>query len=290
MSFTKPQREELNNLSNQLFGTTSKWQKLLNKPEFRVVTETVDSDKKKRYVALHNSKKNRAGTVLSLDKAVARGLFSGVNGEELLKNIKETPVKVVESREPTFDELRQTLVDQIDLQKLGRLADHELGTVVAYRLVNNNLNFSINLSVKESDQENFNQILNTLSEDLKEKINKINLKAEDKNPNAIDFDGLTFIKDVAFVVGHPDEAFTDYVNLLAEPLNLQSREAPVKVLQQQMNSWNRKRNNIAKDKQKRPGYYAQKELKTLAKAKEATKERAEAAELRAKLDSESKVD
>jgi len=286
MNLTKAQRDELNNLSLQLFGVSSKWQSLLSRPEFRVVTETIETQDAPKFVSLSNSKKNRSGTVITLAKAIAKGVFKGEKGEELLKKINETPVRKVQSREPTFEELRQSMIDNLDLQKLGRLSLDELATVVAYRLVNNSLGFSVQLEVREADQAGYDEILGTLSDELKAKVATLTPPPEARNPNSVTLDGLTVMKELAIVVGHPDKAFTDYVNLLAGPTAPKKQAELIKGLtvNQFINKMNRSKNKLARDKQARPEYYARKEARAKAKAEALKAEQVEAAAKRAEAD------
>lgn len=218
MRFSKQERKILNDLSMQLFGSSSKWQKLLNVPEFRVVIGVEENPNAQKYVSLANSKKNgSSGTVIRLEKAIEKGLFKSEKGEKNLEEIMSKNVKNVKSRTPTFEELRDALIDNIDIQKLSMCDKHELATIVAYRIIKNTLNLTIVLDITEEEKVDFDQILSSLPEELQEKIKKyIPDKDQEKNPNALPINGLEMIKEIVYALKDMDMATNEYLNILNE--------------------------------------------------------------------------
>ncbi|MEM4379066.1 MAG: hypothetical protein QXL01_00065 [Thermoplasmatales archaeon] len=296
MNLTKSQRKELNQLSLQLFGVASKWKSLLSRPEFRVILGKKETYGQQKYVSLHNSNKSRTGTVMKLETAIARGFFESKDkkqhekAQELLKKIQEQPIVVVDSREPTFEELKQSLIDNIDIQKLSRMKAPELAMIMAYRLVNDQLKDKILLDVKETDKEDFDKILASMSDEMQMKIKAFLPDPPKESSKSISIDGLLFIKEAALCLTNPEEASAVYITLLANvDITPKGNTNLIKGLtvQQFMNKINRKRNEMLRDKQKRPEYYAAKEAKAKAKQEELKKAQEETARLRAELNTKS---
>lgn len=113
--FNKKEREILGQLSLQLFGTSSKWQKLIRTPHFRV-TESVE-DFKLTHV-------KDGPRIVRLDTAQNLGLIK--NGQE----IPEVPRTI--SREPTFNELHEMLSSRLIEMKLALMSDDEQIDVLSY--------------------------------------------------------------------------------------------------------------------------------------------------------------
>jgi hypothetical protein len=277
MKFSKKEREELKNLSMQLFGSSSKWQKLLKASEFRAVLETKENPLAKKYVSLGNSKKEEStGTVLTLEKAINKGYFKSEKGQKILEEINARPVKQVSSRQPTFEELRDSLIDNIDIQKLAMCDQHEMATIVAYRLIKDILKMTILLDITEEERPSFNQILATLPEDLQERIKKlVPEKDQEKNPSAYPVNGLEMIKEMVYALKDMDAAAKEYVSILNEKnITKSSNQNLIEGLpiDQYINQMRRKTNALKKYMQLKPEYYKEKQKRELAKQQKASEE------------------
>ena len=100
--FNRTQRNVLNQLSEDLFGSTSKWQKLLDKGAFRVNKREVKVDATK-YVKAGN------GMVMKADKAYMRDLITKeyYDGLETVQQVGDRP---------TYEELVKSMQDLLDLR------------------------------------------------------------------------------------------------------------------------------------------------------------------------------
>jgi hypothetical protein len=282
MKFSKQERQELNKLSMQLFGSSSKWQKLLSKPEFRVIIETKEDETATKYVSLNNSRKqNSFGTILTLKKAIAMGLFKSEKGQEILNSINEKKVKKVLSREPSFEELKTMLIDNIDIQKLAMCDEHELATIVAYRLVHNSLNMTVVFDITEEEAPFVENIVASLPYELQERVRKlIPTKDAEKNPNALVIKGLETVKEISYILKNMEDAEKDYISLMEEKqIPRQKKQNIIEGLkiEEYISSQRRKINARLKDMQIRPEYYKKKEEKR--KLKQKMKEQASAGEI-----------
>jgi len=100
--FTRTQRNVLNAMSEELFGSSSKWQKLLDKGAFRVNKREVKVDATK-YVKAKN------GVVMKADNAYMRDLITKeyYDGLETVQQVGDRP---------TYEELVKSMQDLLDLR------------------------------------------------------------------------------------------------------------------------------------------------------------------------------
>lgn len=100
--FNRTQRNVLNQLSEELFGSSSKWQKLLDKGAFRVNKREVKVDATK-YVKASN------GVIMNADKAYLKDLITKeyYDGLETVQQVGDRP---------TYDELVKSMEYLLDLR------------------------------------------------------------------------------------------------------------------------------------------------------------------------------
>lgn len=149
MKLNKKSREEIGSLSRLVFGSSSKWQKLLTDPNFQVLDETIEpTEEESKYVGVVN--KNGSKTIVSRDKAKTLGLI-----EEDASNT----YKKYAYRQMNEDELRKYLSDCLDSMILACVPPDELPTVYAQRLVEKRLKYSYALKAIDEDKEKINKLM-----------------------------------------------------------------------------------------------------------------------------------
>jgi len=191
--FTLEQRVELKSISALLFGSSSKWQKLLKDPNYQIITNVNTLPNAQQYVRL------KTGTYRK-DKAVKLGLIK--EGDA-----KKVPlVTKVESRLPTFDEFKKSLQSILDSKLMTVLPIEDRCQLMAWRCVRGyNIYptaYPIGL-VREKDEQynnNMASLLKTLGEDDRELVE--GLIDDNTEQQKLFFDANTFIGDFIFARSH----------------------------------------------------------------------------------------
>lgn len=186
MNLTRLQREELNSLSKLLFGTESKWTKLMNSPSFRIATDSSFTDKKS-YMRLKN------GSLMLTEKAITKPI----------------------TRQPSYEEIRSYLYFLLDEKALSNLNHLQLSHVMAFKYANKDVSHLVSLIHNDDEQTNLkvDSLVNSLPGETKDFISK--LLSERKEIKGINLDTLDFLTNLVFSVNHPEEAkklHDDYIN------------------------------------------------------------------------------
>lgn len=177
MSFIpKNVRSVLNAYSQELFGVSSKWQKLMTHPSYRVVTNQITTEKPK-YV-YYTDAKSGAKTVVKLDTAIANGYdlpdlsAGGVEYEWRSPTAEEMISVLLKMR---FDVAERYLPDD-DLQDL--LSVYALASSAMY-------NNTMILCADQAELDAVNQILGSTG------VNKVSMT---EDPGKLAIPGAKFLK------------------------------------------------------------------------------------------------
>ena len=197
MLFTKDQRTALNQLSKTLYGSESKWLKLLEQGQFNIPTGTREEEEAVDTVQLPG-KGGKKGTILKVATALVKGL---INGDTVPKTRKRT---VTEFRAPTFEDMVKAFSTMIDAQKVSRLKDNDLIQVLAVRYVDKTLTFPLSLDVKDGPEYSklFEDLLALVPADRLTEIKALVPTAESP-AKGLPVDAFTFVTDFLFALGNP---------------------------------------------------------------------------------------
>lgn len=195
--FTSEQRSHLNQLSKMLYGSESKWQKELDKGNFRIPTETIEVKETIDTVQF----KARRGQIMGRLKAIALGLVK----EDQVPT--ERTIKKQQYRDPTYEDMIKAFELMIDHQRIGRMPKQEVIQVLAYRYVKSTLEFKLSLVKGDADgyDKDLAELMQTVPEARREEIQAL-VVTEEKPADGLPLDAIQFISDFVFALNHEDEA------------------------------------------------------------------------------------
>lgn len=197
--FTKQQRQVLNDLSLELYGVSSRWQKVFKDPSFRIPTEQRTEEGATQYVRLSN-RKSGGGTVMKRETALRLGKIKE----------DELPPKgriIVDGREPSFDEFVTTLKESIEVAKISVLSGDKLTQVLAQRYTTDRLPGRVDLITQADPQytADVDALLKVLDEEKVKYLKSMQCTAQQRH-GGVPVDALQFVSDVVFATNHPAEA------------------------------------------------------------------------------------
>lgn len=205
MQINRKQRDELNNLSLELFGSSSRWQKMVNNGSFRITVDRKELDGAKNYVQFQRGVHDkRPGTVMTLDKARNRGVEQ--ENTKVYKNV---------TRLPTFEEVKAGLQKSLEMSLMSRMTAEELSAVLAYDLVLERLEYRFQLNTKDAKPEEIEQLIGKCPEKVQDVL-KNSIKTADNDVSGIPLDTVTFLSDVIFALNHRDAARDLYEKSFSE--------------------------------------------------------------------------
>lgn len=197
MLFTAQQRTALNQLSKTLYGSESKWMKLLAQGQFNIPTGTREQEEDVETVQLPG-KGGRKGTILKVATALAKGL---INKDTVPAKRTRT---ITEFRAPTFEDMVKAFTTMIDAQKVSRLQDNDLIQVLAVRYVDKTLTFPLSLDVKDGPEyaKLFEELMALVPADRLEEIKAL-IPTVESPAKGLPVDAFTFVTDFLFALGNP---------------------------------------------------------------------------------------
>jgi hypothetical protein len=201
--FSREERNSLDSLSLELYGSSSRWQKLLKDPQFRVTTGVHHDENARQYVQFSRKRgDNRPGTTMRKEKALELGLIK----EDPAKGEKGCSIPI--TREPTYEELLEAMRQNLDATLLSVMSPNDLRLVLAYRYVNGSLNRRIALAKSPGDEKynkDLNVLLASISEEPREELKKMIVNAPKDSPIA-PLDAMEFVTDYIFVKSNDELA------------------------------------------------------------------------------------
>lgn len=203
--FNRKEREELNSLSMELFGSSSRWQKMISNESFRVTVGEKEVPGSQQYIRFQRSRKDpRPGTMMKVEKAIALGRVK----DDIELGVKKLQVR----RIPTFVELKTALEANLEMVLMSQMTPEELSCVLAHDLVANRLQYAFALSVSpETKDEEIQTLIEKCPENLRDTL-KNSIKTADNDLKGVQLDALTFLSDVIFCVNHKDASRELYEN------------------------------------------------------------------------------
>lgn len=209
--FSKQERAELNKLSKELFGTESRWRKMLDDPKYRIVVDTVETDEKQYVQFMRKKGDNRPGTVVGMDKALERGMVQLKEGENRPKSKRSI------TREPTFMEMKIAFEQNLDMMLLSYMEKDEQAEVFAKRMLDGNLVYKFYLVKDEkTQQEDVDSLLAMVPDDLREKIVAAIVSYEKVNDKDVYFDVLHFLGNITFAKNNKEAADAEYEKIMSD--------------------------------------------------------------------------
>jgi hypothetical protein len=192
--FNRQQREELNKLSELVFGSSSRWQKLIKDGTFRVYENDRFDGALNKYVRLKD------GSLMSVEKAVEKG-FHKLNDEEEAKGRS-----VIQTREPTFEEIKKGLEDNLEMLRLTKLSNEHFITVVAHKKATNQpVNISLVTKEDAEYQKTLEELCSVVPEARREEIKSLIVKSGEK-PIGYPIDAVQFVTDFIFSLNHTNDS------------------------------------------------------------------------------------
>lgn len=200
--FNKQQREVLGKLSETIWGTTSRWQKLYEAGALDVVLSETEVDEAVDKIQVKNSRKTR-GTIYNRKTA----------SEKVLKMIGDIPetlkVKKYDRARPQFEDVVATLTDLARATIYNYMKPEQLVNVFAVDFVAGE-GLQINLVQKDDEQykKDYEDLLGRVPGDVREKIEAFK--------SGISVDAIEFVSDVIFARTHHEHALELYNASLEE--------------------------------------------------------------------------
>lgn len=173
MNISRKLRNELNELSVKVYGTASKWQKILNR-QYVYDGQGVDEVATKRSQAAAKKLKE-----------------AGVESENVEANLT-LELKYPKFRQYTPEELKVAMKQALDAQEYSRLSPEEGAKKAALQYLNKELPIELVLLVKEEDKVEFDNMMNDVSSELSEPLKKITASSYVKY--VYNFPGTVFIQ------------------------------------------------------------------------------------------------
>lgn len=200
--FSKEQRVTLNTLSILCYGSTSKWQKLLEGGQFDLVDRIIEDAPVTKYV------KDGKGVVRKAENALAVGLIT----KEQLDSFKSRDVR---GRRPTFEEVKAGLERALRFKLLGQMGVQDLTDVVAYEFsTGKDLN---NFKLSIGNQSDFDELLGRLSEEQQEKVKSLVVEDASKEKVLV-FEACDMLTRIIYANSHPEDASKAYSDLFSQQI------------------------------------------------------------------------
>jgi len=232
--FSRPQRDELNDLSSRLFGgSANRWQKMIKNKSYWVPTGETEKVSKKNY--FFKTQKTGGKTMMSIEKAKAKGLLDDSH-EDFFEQERQI------MRKPHFEELKTTLEYMLDSKLISALmkrgSPEDVRFLYAYRFVKETLRYSFGLrksvtlpkekmnntkeateavlEVQEDYEKDFQDILASVGDEkLVERINDAVVDSE-TFAKIGGFEAVDFVSDVVFCQKNPTLAEDQIAQILEE--------------------------------------------------------------------------
>lgn len=189
--FTREQRSRLESLSLDLFGTASKWQKVLKDPNLQVL-ESVDEVKVEHQFI-----------------EVKKGKFQCVKvTEEQLKKAGQPLTQMKPSyRQMNYDELENALIAALEMKNFAQL-NAQGETALYEELVKRYKKGTILnrpwLIVADTDRPEFDELFKDLPEDQKEVLKAY--VVPNGNPKVFSVNGIKFVTELMYQNNYVDKA------------------------------------------------------------------------------------
>jgi hypothetical protein len=209
-TFNKTQRNQLDALSEELYGARSTWRKLLKDPRFKKVTEVVEDARAQTYVQVANRKGGRAGTRYRTDTAIRLGIVPA--------DYKAPVVKKTKTEDLSFEEVVEALESSLETAYLSVMTKEGQTLTFARQFLDKTLKYKLALLTTEDTKEAFESLRDLLDDDLKARVDEIVKHVDnDTAPDAIDAIPLAadaFLGDLVFVRSNRKEADIEIASFL----------------------------------------------------------------------------
>lgn len=216
MNVSRKQRDGLNSISCMVFGTTSKWQKLMNDRRFQIAYDDREEDVVP-YVKLGK-------TIYRYENALAKGLIKPV--KDVPKTMKRTlyrnptPTEMLFMLEKVADENRRLAV--INNPKLSQ---KEKMLPFVFNFVNYSVEYpwdKVSLTLEDSDKPEFEKLMSELpDQDIEEPLRLL----MDNKGQDVEFPVVEFLKEVINGVTSFANLSYEYNGLMDE---IDSKVFPIK--------------------------------------------------------------
>lgn len=216
--FSKAERERLSQISQELFGSDTHWQRIWKKQRVPDGTTEIESP---RYLRLKN------GQIITAETAVRRGLLpaqiEAAPEENFKDNLKPQPLtekrKQLSYRQANFPEFEKAMLTALETKHFSEMAPVQMILTAAVKFLKGELLNMPFLVVGENSQKDFDDLLELIPEGKRAEAKE--RKVPNGNPHLFCIDGVQFLSDVVFAAAQPEKAaemLEEYANAKPEEM------------------------------------------------------------------------
>lgn len=184
MNITRKERDELNALSQKVYGVSSRWKKILERQK------------------IYNGHEVDAKATEKARKSAQAMLDIGIDNEEVRKML-EAEVKKPTFRSLTVAEVREALEQMSDAKDYAELPKEAAVKKAAEQFLRKSLRFEIALEVPKDQSEAFEENLRQIPKERADQLRRV--VVEVAKPSVLTFNGLDFVAALVSLQS-PEEA------------------------------------------------------------------------------------